>query len=109
MERSAILDTPNFFYDPATRPFFAARRPYRDDTYRLEPDQTLVAGKLVVHNYGHGGAGARPLDWYALFGEPNVESRTGVRPLSSPGAPSWVTETAFGKSVSQGGSAPQDH
>jgi D-amino-acid oxidase len=57
MERRAILDTPDFFYDSATRPFFAARRPYREDTYRLEPDQTLVAGKLVVHNYGHGGAG----------------------------------------------------
>ena len=57
MKPSAILDTPNFFYDPATRPFFAARRPHRKDTYRLEPDQTLVPGKLVVHNYGHSGAG----------------------------------------------------
>lgn len=57
MERRALLDTPDFHYDLSTRPFFAARRPYRDDTYRLEPDPNLVSGKLVVHNYGHGGAG----------------------------------------------------
>ena len=48
-------DTPDFSFDPATCPYRAGVRPFRKETYRLEPD--TVAGKFVVHNYGHGGAG----------------------------------------------------
>lgn len=48
------LPTPNFTYDPQTD-LIAGIRPYREVTYRLEPEQ--VGSKLVVHNYGHGGAG----------------------------------------------------
>jgi glycine/D-amino acid oxidase-like deaminating enzyme len=51
----AILPTPDFGYDPAKPDFRAGIRPYRKTTYRLEPEQ--MGGQLVVHNYGHGGAG----------------------------------------------------
>ena len=47
--------TPDFSFDPATCPYRAGVRPYRKDTYRLEPE--TVGDKYVVHNYGHGGAG----------------------------------------------------
>lgn len=49
-------DTPDFSFDPATCPYRAGVRPYRKETYRLEPGGT-IGGKFVVHNYGHGGAG----------------------------------------------------
>lgn len=46
--------TPDFTYDPRTD-LRAGRRPYRKNSYRLE---ALTQGnKLVIHNYGHGGAG----------------------------------------------------
>jgi glycine/D-amino acid oxidase-like deaminating enzyme len=32
-------------------------RPHRECTYRLEPDTRVIPGKLIIHNYGHGGAG----------------------------------------------------
>jgi D-amino-acid oxidase len=56
----AILPTPDFTWDPATRPPIADLRPYRDRTFRLEPE--TVGDKFVVHNYGHGGAGIT-LSW----------------------------------------------
>ena len=56
----AILPTPDFTWDPATRPPIAGLRPYRDRTFRLEPE--TVGDKFVVHNYGHGGAGIT-LSW----------------------------------------------
>ena len=57
MRGARLLDTPDFFYDPATRPYKAGVRPFRAGTYRLEPDPNLIPHKFVVHNYGHGGAG----------------------------------------------------
>jgi len=48
-------DTPDFSFDPPTLPYRAGVRPYRNVTFRLEPE--TIAGKFVVHNYGHGGAG----------------------------------------------------
>jgi D-amino-acid oxidase len=50
-------DTPDFSYDPATCPYRVGVRPHREDTYRLEPDPDTIAGKFIIHNYGHGGAG----------------------------------------------------
>jgi D-amino-acid oxidase len=57
MEELALLDSPNFSFDPATRPYLAGVRPFRKVSYRLEVDPNVIPGKLVVHNYGHGGAG----------------------------------------------------
>ena len=48
---------PDFSFDPATRPYKAGVRPFRTGSYRLETDQNTIPGKLLVHNYGHGGAG----------------------------------------------------
>jgi len=55
-----ILPTPDFAWDSAAHPPIAGLRPYRDQTFRLEPEN--VGGKFVVHNYGHGGAGIT-LSW----------------------------------------------
>ena len=57
IEPGTILDTPNFAFDPTTRPYKAGVRPFRKGSYRLEPDSSSIPGKLIVHNYGHGGAG----------------------------------------------------
>jgi D-amino-acid oxidase len=56
----ALLPTPDFTWDSTARPPIAGLRPYRDQTYRLEPE--VVGDKFVVHNYGHGGAGIT-LSW----------------------------------------------
>ena len=51
---SPQFPTPDFTYDPRTD-LRAGRRPYRKRSYRLE---ALAHGdKLLIHNYGHGGAG----------------------------------------------------
>jgi D-amino-acid oxidase len=52
-----VEDTPDFTYNPATCPCRAGVRPHRQVSYRLEPDPHMIAGKLIIHNYGHGGAG----------------------------------------------------
>src|SRR5688572_27631354 len=57
MEELALLDSPDFSFDPATRPYLAGVRPFRKVSCRLEADRNVIPGKLVVHNYGHGGAG----------------------------------------------------
>jgi D-amino-acid oxidase len=57
----ADLPTPDFRFDPAAAgACIAGVRPYRNGAYRLEAEP--VGGKLVVHNYGHGGAGIT-LSW----------------------------------------------
>jgi len=56
---SGNLPTPDFTYDPATD-LRAGRRPYRSGTYRLEAKP--LGDKLLIHNYGHGGAGVT-LSW----------------------------------------------
>jgi glycine/D-amino acid oxidase-like deaminating enzyme len=57
---AAILPTPDFTWDSQARPPIAGLRPFRDRSYRLEPEN--VGGKFIVHNYGHGGAGIT-LSW----------------------------------------------
>ncbi len=39
---------------------YSGLRPYRDESIRVESEQ--VDGKLIIHNYGHGGAGVT-LSW----------------------------------------------
>jgi glycine/D-amino acid oxidase-like deaminating enzyme len=53
---SALIEpTPDFTYDPNTMACIGGCRPSRRDTYCLEGSR--VGGKILVHNYGHGGAG----------------------------------------------------
>jgi len=55
------LPTPDFTFDPAAPgACIAGVRPYRLGSYRL--DAETASGTLVVHNYGHGGAGIT-LSW----------------------------------------------
>jgi D-amino-acid oxidase len=49
------LPSPDFTFVPGVTPLSAGLRPYRKETYRLEGQ--IIRRKLVVHNYGHGGAG----------------------------------------------------
>lgn len=53
----ALLPTPDF--DRVLR-FVAGIRPYRNGCFRLEVEE--IAGRTLVHNYGHGGAGIT-LSW----------------------------------------------
>jgi hypothetical protein len=55
------LPTPDFTFDPdAPGACIAGVRPWRTGSYRL--DAETAAGKFIVHNYGHGGAGIT-LSW----------------------------------------------
>ena len=72
---ATVLPTPDFAWDPATRPPIAGLRPYRDQSYRLEPE--IVGGKFVVHNYGHGGAGIT-LSWGCAHEVVDIVSTHGV-------------------------------
>ncbi len=54
------LPSPNFDYTPNDSKFIAGIRPFRKETYRLEKEQ--INEKLIIHNYGHGGAGVT-LSW----------------------------------------------
>jgi glycine/D-amino acid oxidase-like deaminating enzyme len=61
MAAVAQLPTPDFTFDPLVPgACVAGVRPYRTGSYRL--DAETASGKLVVHNYGHGGAGIT-LSW----------------------------------------------
>jgi len=52
---ATILPSPNFTWDPVKNPPRAGLRPKREGSYRLEGEPQ--DGRLVVHNYGHAGAG----------------------------------------------------
>ena len=55
------LPTPDFTFDPTVPgACIAGVRPYRNGSYKL--DHETAAGKFLVHNYGHGGAGIT-LSW----------------------------------------------
>jgi len=61
MPATPNLPTPDFTFDPKLPgACVAGVRPYRNTSYRLDTDTT--AGKFIVHNYGHGGAGIT-LSW----------------------------------------------
>jgi D-amino-acid oxidase len=61
MPATPNLPTPDFTFDPSVSgTCIAGVRPYRNGSYRL--DAETAAGKFVVHNYGHGGAGIT-LSW----------------------------------------------
>jgi D-amino-acid oxidase len=61
MPTTADLPTPDFTFDPSVEgACIAGVRPYRNVSYRLEAEPT--SSKLIVHNYGHGGAGIT-LSW----------------------------------------------
>jgi D-amino-acid oxidase len=61
MQATPNLPTPNFTFDPnAPGSCIACVRPFRNVCYRLETEP--VAGKFLVHNYGHGGCGIT-LSW----------------------------------------------
>ena len=72
-----VLPTPDFSWDPAARPPIAGLRPYRDVTYRLEPEN--VGDKFVVHNYGHGGAGIT-LSWGCALEVVDLITSRGIAP-----------------------------
>lgn len=58
----AILPTPNFSFTPPLR-CVAGVRPFRCSGFRLEVARPAGgSGKVIVHNYGHGGAGIT-LSW----------------------------------------------
>jgi D-amino-acid oxidase len=57
----ANLPTPDFTYGPPFRRH-AGLRPFRDAGFRLDWEETTSPRKLIVHNYGHGGAGIT-LSW----------------------------------------------
>lgn len=52
---NTILPNPKFDFDQNNPPFTACLRPYRENSFRL--DFAQPRDKLLVHNYGHGGAG----------------------------------------------------
>jgi D-amino-acid oxidase len=61
MPSTPNLPTPDFSFDPSVPgACIAGVRPFRNGSYRLDAETT--AGKFIVHNYGHGGAGIT-LSW----------------------------------------------
>jgi glycine/D-amino acid oxidase-like deaminating enzyme len=73
----ALLPTPDFTWDSAARPPIAGLRPFRDQTFRLEPENVL--DKFVVHNYGHGGAGIT-LSWGCAQEIVDIVTKHGFEP-----------------------------
>ncbi len=58
----AFLPTPSFTFTPPLR-CIAGVRPFRTSGFRLDVERPAgPAGKVIVHNYGHGGAGIS-LSW----------------------------------------------
>lgn len=49
------LPSPDLTFDEGSSQLWAGLRPYRSESFRLEPE--WVGTKLVIHNYGHGGSG----------------------------------------------------
>lgn len=74
---TAILPTPVFDWDPVARPPIAGLRPYRLETFRLEPESGPVGGKFIVHNYGHGGAGIT-VSWGCALEVLDVLAKRGI-------------------------------
>lgn len=77
------LPTPDFHYDAMNPPFRAGIRPYREQTFRIEAE--MHGDRLLVHNYGHGGAGITMSWGSALEVQDIVRAHVashGVRPVA---------------------------
>jgi glycine/D-amino acid oxidase-like deaminating enzyme len=68
-------DTPDFSVDWKACTCRAGLRPYRDETYRLEPE--FIADKVVIHNYGHGGAGIT-MSWGCAEAVKDLATKNGL-------------------------------
>jgi hypothetical protein len=75
-----ILPTPDFTWDSAAHPPTAGLRPFRDQTFRLEPEN--VGDKFVIYNYGHGGAGIT-LSWGCAREIVDIVTKRGFNPDES--------------------------
>lgn len=62
LRKGEILPDPSFDQLRQTSPFVVGVRPHRTGGVRLELEPELLAGKYVIHNYGHGGGGIT-LSW----------------------------------------------
>src|SRR5690349_17488369 len=71
------LPSPDFTYVPGVTPLSAGLRPFRKETYRLE--ERTISRKLVVHNYGHGGAGIT-MSWGCAYEVADIIKRHQTRP-----------------------------
>ena len=72
-----LLPSPDFTWNPITNPPKAGLRPKRDESYRLEPE--MHDGRLVVHNYGHAGAGIT-MSWGCAIEVAELISNSGHGP-----------------------------
>src|SRR5215471_13375907 len=72
-----LLPSPDFTWNPNTNPPKAGLRPKRDESYRLEPE--MHDGRLIVHNYGHAGAGIT-MSWGCALEVAEIISNSGHGP-----------------------------
>ena len=72
-----LLPSPDFTWDPISNPPKAGLRPKRDGSYRLEPE--MHDGRLIVHNYGHAGAGIT-MSWGCAIEVAEIISGSGHGP-----------------------------
>jgi D-amino-acid oxidase len=75
---TTLLPNPDFTCTPTDCKFVAGIRPYRQTTFRLEPQ--TVGTKFIVHNYGHGGAGITMCWGCAVEVREMVRQHTGGTP-----------------------------
>jgi D-amino-acid oxidase len=78
---ASLLPSPDFTYLPGVTPLIAGLRPFRKETYRLEGQ--IIRRKLVVHNYGHGGAGIT-MSWGCAYEVVDIITRHQPRPKGQP-------------------------
>jgi D-amino-acid oxidase len=74
----------------------AGIRPYRRGGFRLQTERWNSAGKIIVHNYGHGGSGIT-FSWGAaeLAVEKLISESNQIRPVAVIGAGVLGLSTAF--------------
>src|ERR1043166_8305307 len=69
-----ILPSPDFSWNSGQNPPIGGLRPKRNGTYRLEPEPH--DGRLIVHNYGHAGAGIT-MSWGCAYEVADIVSSGG--------------------------------